>query len=324
MRLSSVLKVLIPLAIGIFFIYLSLSQTTAEQQQEIWQNFTRADFRFVLLSVLLGFLSHLSRAYRWLYLLSPLGYKPKFINCVLTVFVTYLANLGIPRSGEVFRATLMWNYEKIPFEKSFGTIVLERLVDLFFLAVVVVVALAFQFDLIWETVFGSRAFDFFNLGLIVGILLLLFLLLKQLWKKSFPGKQRIQTFGEGIRDGLLSFQKMEKKAFFVLHSIFIWCMYIAMFYVIKWTIPQTSFLGLDALIPGFVVGALAISATNGGIGVYPYGVALVLQSFEVAEAPSLSFGWIMWTAQTAMIIIAGGLSFAALPLVNRTKTSTDG
>ena len=155
MRLRALLKTLIPLSVGFLFIYLSVRQTTPEQQQEIWFNFKKADLKFVFLSVLFGFLSHLSRAYRWLYLLKPLGYQPKFINSVLTVFVAYIANLGIPRSGEVLRASLLWNYEKVPFDKSFGTIVLERLVDLIFLALVVGIALILQFDLIYSTLFGA-------------------------------------------------------------------------------------------------------------------------------------------------------------------------
>lgn len=324
MHLRSILKTLIPFSIGIFFIYLSVSQTTPEQQQEIWFNFKKADLSFVFLSVFFGFLSHLSRAYRWLYLLKPLGYQPKFINCVLTVFVAYLANLGIPRSGEVLRASLLWNYEKVPFDKSFGTIVLERLVDLIFLGLVVGIALLLQFDLIYSTLFGTSSLDIYTVLILLGSCLLLFLGVKYIWKRSFSGKARIQRFVEGLRDGILSFRSMEHKWAFVAHSVFIWTMYVAMFYVIKWTVPQTFELGLDAIIPAFVVGALAISATNGGIGVYPFGVALVLQSFAIAEAPSLSFGWIMWTAQTAMVILAGGASFLLLPFVNTTKPSRNG
>ena len=317
MQFRSFLKIFVPLAIGILFIYLSLRQTTPEQQQEIWQNIKEADLSFVMLSIFFGLLSHLSRAYRWRYLLKPLGYRPRLINCILTVFVTYLANLGIPRSGEVLRASLMWNYEKIPFEKSFGTIVLERLVDLFLLGVVVVLALILQFDLIWNALSNAIQFDPKSVGWSLGIVWLLILGLRQLWKKSFAGKERLQKFISGIRDGLLSFRLMDQKLAFVAHSLFIWTMYVAMFYVIKWTLPETVHLGLEALLPAFVIGALAISTTNGGIGVYPFGVALILQSFAIAQAPSLSFGWIIWTAQTVMIILAGGLSFVLLPLVNR-------
>ena len=96
-------------------------------------------------------------------------------------------------------------------------------------------------------------------------------------------------------------------------------MYLAMFWIIKWTIPETSSLGMSALLPAFVIGGLTISATNGGIGIYPFSVALMLFSFGVSNESGLAFGWIVWTSQTAMIIVCGSLSFFALPLVNRQK-----
>ncbi|MEK9787402.1 MAG: TIGR00374 family protein, partial [Flavobacteriaceae bacterium] len=92
-----------------------------------------------------------------------------------------------------------------------------------------------------------------------------------------------------------------------------------MFYVIKWTVPETVDLGIQAILPAFVAGGLAISATNGGIGIYPFSVALVLNAFSISNESGLAFGWIMWTSQTLMIIIFGSLSFFVLPLVNRQK-----
>jgi hypothetical protein len=94
-------------------------------------------------------------------------------------------------------------------------------------------------------------------------------------------------------------------------------MYIAMFYTIKFSIPETQSLVFEALLIGFIVGALTISATNGGIGIYPFSVSLVLISYGISKESSLAFGWIMWTAQTVMVILFGSISFFLLPLVNR-------
>ena len=110
---------------------------------------------------------------------------------------------------------------------------------------------------------------------------------------------------------------MPKKAAFLFHTFFIWTMYIAMFYVIKWAVPETESLSLNALLPAFVIGGLTISATNGGIGIYPFSVALILSAFGISKESGLAFGWIVWSSQTLMIIIFGGLSFFILPLVNR-------
>ena len=94
-------------------------------------------------------------------------------------------------------------------------------------------------------------------------------------------------------------------------------MYIAMFYIIKLSLPETQSLGFEAILIGFIVGALAISATNGGIGIYPFSVSLVLISYGISKESSLAFGWIMWTAQTIMVLFFGSLSFFLLPIVNR-------
>ncbi len=116
---------------------------------------------------------------------------------------------------------------------------------------------------------------------------------------------------------MLSIKKMPEKGYFVVHTIFIWLMYLAMFYVIKWTVPETVSLDLNAMLPAFVVGGLTISATNGGVGIYPFSVALVLAAYNISNEAGLAFGWIMWSSQTLMIIVFGSLSFFVLPLVNR-------
>ena len=144
-KIKSLFKIVIPLGIGLFFIYLTFTATSTEERELIFNNIQKADLRFVLLSVLFGILSHLSRAYRWKFLLAPIGYTPRFINSVLAVLIAYISNLGIPRSGEILRATTLSTYEKIPFEKAFGTIVAERLIDLLLLLGFVLASLILQF-----------------------------------------------------------------------------------------------------------------------------------------------------------------------------------
>ena len=97
----------------------------------------------------MGLLSHVSRAYRWNFMLHPLGYRPRLINNVLAIFITYIANLGVPRSGELFRATVMQTYEQIPFEKSFGTIIAERAVDLLMLLLTIGLAFSLESDILY-------------------------------------------------------------------------------------------------------------------------------------------------------------------------------
>ena len=318
-NLKSAFKVLIPLAIGVFFIYLTVSTTTKEEQQLILSYIKKADFRFIMLSVFFGILSHLSRAYRWKFLLAPLGYRPRFINAVLSVLIAYIANLGIPRSGELLRATTMSSYEKIPFEKLFGTIIAERLVDLILLMCFILLSLSLQYDLILTALKEKQISpSLLVLGLV--FVSFSFVTLRALFKKNqSPLILRIKTFLKGLAEGILSIRSMQNKGAFIVHTLFIWFMYLAMFYAIKWTVPETTSLGINALLPAFVIGGLTISATNGGIGIYPFSVALMLSAFGISNESGLAFGWIMWSSQTLMILVFGSLSFFILPLVNRKK-----
>ena len=316
-QIKSSLKVLIPLSIGLFFIYLTINATTVEERKLIANYIKNADYRFVLLSIVFGVLSHLSRAYRWQFLLSPMGYKPRFINSTLAVLIAYIANLGIPRSGEILRATTLSSYEKIPFEKTFGTIIAERLVDLVLLIGFIFIALSLQYDLIWKVLREKKIAPATILSGFA-FLLIVALGLRMLFKKNQSALVlKIKSFLKGLVEGILSIRSMPNKGAFLIHTVFIWLMYLAMFYVIKWTVPETSMLGLNSLLPAFVIGGLTISATNGGIGIYPFSVALMLGAFGISNESGLAFGWIMWTSQTLMIIVFGSLSFFILPLVNR-------
>ena len=277
------------------------------------------NYSFVLLSAVFGALSHISRAYRWKFLLAPLGYRPRLINSVLAVLIGYVSNLGIPRSGELFRATVMDRFENIPFQKGFGTVIAERLVDLFILLCFVSLALILQFDLIWEILANKPINPVHICVIIVGVSIVFLILRKFINQSNNSFLKKIRLFFSELWEGILSLKKMEHKWAFVGHTLFIWLMYLVMFYIIKFSIPETASLGLEGLIAAFVVGALAISATNGGVGIYPFSVSLVLIAYGISKESSLAFGWIMWTSQTVMVVLFGSLAFFALPLVNRSK-----
>ncbi len=264
-------------------------------------------------------MGHVSRAIRWNYLLEPLGYKPKLTNSILIILMAYFANLGIPRTGEVLRATALTTYENVPFEKGFGTIVTERVIDVLMLLLLVFITLILQTDVLLEFLQNKG----FNLrGILVLIfagtigIILFFLFVK---KSSSNIALKIKIFIKGLMDGLFSIFKMQRKWAFVLHTIFIWGCYIAMLWVIKFTVPETLSLTLSQLMVAFVAGAFAMAATNGGIGLYPIAISKALAIYGISTVSGDAFGWIMWISQTLMIVVFGTISFLLLPLLNRNK-----
>ena len=314
MNIKKILKIIIPLILGGFLVWYSL---TIVSPSELIQYFKDANYWWIALGLVFGILSHLSRAYRWKFLLEPLGYKPKFLNSTLAVLVAYLMNIFLPRAGEVTRAAVMSNYEKIPFEKGFGTIVAERIADLIMMLIIISITLLIQFDFIWELL--TKDFNpvksIISLLLSVGFFVGLFLYIKK-GKSKFALK--IKKFFLGLKDGVLSIFNMKNKWAFIFHTVFIWGMYIAMFWA---TIPAVNGLEVPVggVLIGFIAGGLSIAATNGGVGLYPVAVASALALFGVDKITGNAFGWIMWTAQTAMIIVFGGLAFLLLPVVNKNK-----
>ncbi len=310
---------MIPIGLGVFLVWYSYTITSPEDRQQILRYIREADMFWVGLSVGIGILSHVSRAIRWNYLLAPLGYRPKISNTILIILLAYFANLGIPRSGEILRATALATYEKVPFEKGFGTIVTERVIDLLMLMLVIGITLFLQTDIILEF-FQDRGFDLNGLLLLAGAGILGALLFLVFVRRSNSNLAlKLKAFVKGLLDGVFSVFKIKNKWGFILHTLFIWSAYIAMFWVIKFTVPETMDLSLGELLVAFVAGAFAMTATNGGIGLYPIAVSGSLAIFGISAVSGDAFGWIMWIAQTLMVVVFGAISFLVLPLLNRNR-----
>ena len=316
-KLKKISFITLPIALGVFLIWFSLSKLTDNDILSIKNSFKTANYWWVGLSLFFGILSHLSRAYRWQFLLEPLGYKPRFANSIMAVLIAYLLNLVIPRSGEIARAASIKKYENIPFKKAFGTIVAERVADVIMLFGIIAIAFFLQTKLISSYLFKDESSVYSKLIFVALIILAGFLTYKFIKKSKKPIIIKIMSFINDLLDGVKSIFNMKKKWEFIFHTFFIWAMYILMFYTVTFALPETTNLPFAAIIVGFVVGGLSMALTNGGLGTYPVFVASALFVYKIDHNSALAFGWIMWTAQTIMVIIFGGLSFLLLPIYNK-------
>ena len=306
------LKKIFPLLLGFFLIYYSYSITSVEEKQEIYNSLICADYRYIALSIFLAVLSHLSRSIRWKYLLNPMGYNISISNSVMAVLISYLSNLSIPRSGEFLRASTITLYEKVPFEKGFGTIITERIIDVIILLICIIIGLS-TFPFIEKP---NLSFNKISIVSFFIVCFLIYLIFKKFLRDTCFGF-KIKNFISGLKNGILSVFEMPKKEKFIMHTLFIWTMYFLMFYVVKFSIPETVSLEFGAIFSAFVAGAVAMSLTNGGIGIYPLAVAGVISHYNVPYESALAFGWIVWTSQTIMILVFGSLSFIFLPILNK-------
>ena len=310
------LRYLIPLGLGGFLIYYSLSSIAADQRMLIWSYVEQAHPLPILISIIFGAMSYISRAYRWKFLLNNLGYYPRFINLTGAVLVNYISNLGIPRSGDVLRVTVISLYEKISFSKGLGTVISERVIDLLMMALMVFSAMYMGGDWI-QNQLGESTVLIGSFGIFIGLVVAISVFPFLINTKQFPYLARIQDFFFNIFKGIISIRSIPNALAFWAHTVFIWFMYILMFWVIQFSLPEAALLSPQVALIGFVVGGLSISITNGGIGLYPIAVAAVLNHYGMSYEMALAYGWIAWSTQTLMILIFGGLSFALLPVFNR-------
>ena len=314
-KTKKAIKIGIPLFLAIFFGWYTFSKLPVEEFVPYFKN---ANYSWIALGVFCGILSHLSRAYRWKFMLEPLGFKPKLPNSIMAVFIAYLANFGIPRSGEVLRAAVFTNYEDVPFEKGFGTIVAERIADMLVMVGIITITLFLEFEFIYQFFqekFNPKTILFGAIGiLILGVIFLVFIK-----RSNLKIAIKIKEFVNGLIEGVLSIFKMKKKWAFIFHTLFIWAMYVLMFYFTSFAVEELHGIPFAAILIGFIAASFTIAATNGGIFVYPLAIGAAFSLFAIPETPSVAFGWIVWTSQTLLIIFIGSLSFLFLPIYNRIK-----
>ncbi|TPD68575.1 lysylphosphatidylglycerol synthase transmembrane domain-containing protein [Flavobacterium microcysteis] len=317
-KISKALSILLPILLGVFLTIYAYNSFTPEQLEEIKSYFRNADYTYILIALVFGFISHAARAYRWRFMLEHMGYHSPFKNNFMAVWIAYFMNMTIPRSGEVSRALVLKKYEDIPFDKAFGSIIAERVVDFIILLLFIATAVLLQFDVLKTfllhtipaeklLVYGIVAFVIFLSAI------LLFIYSKSKWILMIKGKI------SGLTEGLLSVWRMEKKWSFLFYTAIIWLGYVLTFYTAIFALDETSGISFGVVVTAFVIGSLAISFSNGGFGVFPALISKILALYGISEEAGTAFGWIIWTSQTVQIIILGGLSFLLLPILNRKK-----
>ncbi len=332
-NLFTALKLILFLGIGFFFIWIFVKDLTDEQKHQIFKSFSAANYWWLILCFVIGLLSHVFRTIRWNMLINTIGYQPKFKNTFLSLMIGYFANLAIPRLGEISRCTILTKYEKIPFEKSFGTVIAERAFDFLTFLVLFFVNLIFQY----KTISGyvnekitlplKSKFEFFGKGYllyafifcVICFTIFIWIYHKRLLKYRFY--QKILAILKGFLEGLKSLAKVKNPFMFMVYTVLIWMMYYLMSYVCFYSFVETSNPGFYSVFSVLVMCTIGIMVVQGGIGIYPVIVAETLTQYSIPDArvPNITgfaLGWLIWGAQTFIIILAGIVSLIMLPIIN--------
>jgi len=317
-RWKDLLRMVIFLGIGFFFIWWFLLKLDEEEKSAIWQSMKDADYLWVALAMACSLLSHLVRALRWRLLYKPLNLNPSLNHTFGSVVVAYLGNLAFPRAGEVMRCATLRTSEGIPVEKSLGTVVTERIIDLLAFAAIVllgmVVMLGKAKDWLYDTL--SEKFSTLpSMTLIIIVLVALavaaFVFYKLFWKKLLHIGifAKINDLVVGMIDGVKSILHMGAKntVLFVVYSVMIYSLYILGGLIIFHAFGETSWLGLRAAFVVYLFGSVGMTFSQGGIGVYPALVMMGLTDiYGISNAVGTACGWMLWGSQQAVVIAVGG------------------
>ena len=333
-RAKVFIQYVVVIAISVVLIWFSLRGLQVGEGGNKWgylvETWHAADKGWLFIMALVYMVSHCVRAIRWRMLLVPAGQHTTLNYSFLSVMVGYLVNLVIPRGGEVSRCYNLYKLDKVPVEISFGTVVLERIVDL--LCLIILVALSFVLE-------SRKLIDFINtlpintsgssrirnMIYVLALVIVVFLILYWIVKKNKKANNFLVKIWKGFKGGMLSVFKLENKGLFIFYSALIWVLYFFMSYAVIKAFPATSVLGFHAVISLFAIGSIAMAAPlPGGTGSYhvlvPQGLVFL---YNIDQTDAVAFTFIFHGWQTIIVIVVGAISLLITTFIVKKRSEAD-
>jgi uncharacterized protein (TIRG00374 family) len=329
-HLRTILQYLFFLGLGVFLAWWSIKDLTAENKSQIKDALKTAKYWLLIPVFAILFSSHFTRALRWRLLIQSLGYKASKTNTFFAVLIGYLTNQAVPRLGEVVKCTMLARYEKIPADKLIGTIILERIIDAITLLVIFAITLIIQphlYSQLIDAFFHSpknkedKKMAAWIIGMVIlGIILLIIGLWMIIKKKNF--KDLVVLFkkiGRSIWQGIGAIKHLKKRKQFIVLTVILWTLYLSGGYIGFMALKETHEYGIREAFTVLSAGSIGMIATPGGIGAYAYLLQQTMILYGLNKGIALAFGWILWLAQTTVILIGGLISFVAMPWFNKER-----
>jgi len=330
MKIKGILRIVLFMVIGIGILWLV---TRNQNLEKIWVEFKNANFWWVLASMLSGIISHYIRALRWNLLLQSMDYKTQTNITFHALMTGYIANLVVPRLGEVTRCATLSRYSKIPFNALAGTVVAERVLDMVTLLLLILLTILFQFYFlgdflsyyIFDPLLNLLDQKIWVLLVFILVVVLLLFVARHLYLKSKKHQTgwifKVRRQISGFIKGLDSIRQMGKKGLFYGYTVLIWFFYLLMVYLVFFAFDSTSHLGIDAGFTILSVGSLGIVApVPGGIGTYHFIVIKTLtELYNITLESATSYAYIAHASQMLLIIFMGGVAYFSLGWIYKNK-----
>lgn len=329
-RLRTILQYIFFLGLGIFLAWWSVKDLTTENKSQIRAALKTARYWLIIPVFVILFSSHFIRALRWRLLIQSLGYDPSRTNTFFAVMIGYLTNQAVPRLGEVVKCTMLARYEKIPADKLIGTIILERIIDALTLLIIFGITIVIQpgiYSKLTKAIFNSQedpTHKTISSSLLLLILLAIIVIAIVIWmikmKKNFKDLGALfKRIGQRIWQGISAIKHLRKRKQFIALTIILWTLYLSGGYLGFMALKDTQAYGIKEAFTVLSAGSIGMIATPGGIGAYALLLKQTMIVYGLDKGVALAFGWILWLAQTAVIVIGGLISFVAMPYYNKQK-----
>ncbi|QIL39714.1 flippase-like domain-containing protein [Pedobacter sp. HDW13] len=322
--LKAALKYIILFLIGVGVLYLAFR---GQDLGKILEEIKGADFFWVIVSSFAVWIAHVLRALRWQMLYRSIQYNVGFWNAYHAVIIGYLANLALPRFGEIGRCSVINKAEKVPMFASIGTVITERLFDVLVLLLTSVAMLVFQYDIVsdflHDTIYLNlvkklSAINYLWL-LLIGIIVIL-LIVSAIYFMRQKFSQKFLRIFVSLRQGFGSYSKLKQKGLFLSYTLGIWVFYSLSMYFAFSSISATSGLHFSAAFTAIVFSGFAMAAPiQGGIGVFHWVVAQSLVLYGVLFKDGLAYATIIHSSQVLLILVLGSLSLLRVLVQKRTR-----
>ncbi len=319
------------LGLGIFLVWWAIRDLGEHDRSQIKQALKNARYWLIIPVSGILFLSHYIRAIRWKLLIEPMGYRPRTANTVFAVFIGYLTNMAVPRLGEVLKCTVLANYEKVPADKLIGTIILERIIDAVCLLIVFGITLVIQpglYTKLLDTFFqpGQEEEKSASGLLIFGIIAAVVLIAVTAWmiikkKRLADVFELFKKIALRVWQGVSAIQHLKKRGRFIILTVLIWSLYLIGGYIGFFALQETSHFGIREAFSILSAGSIGMIVTPGGIGAYAFLLQKTMHLYGLQEGIALAFGWLLWLAQTAVVVVGGFFSFLAIPWYNKKRNN---
>jgi len=330
--LTQALKFIAFLIAGIALLWLAFRKVNFS---ELIIRLSEARYEWLILSIIFASLAYVSRARRWVLLVNPLGYKPGFRNTFYAIMIGYLANIALPRLGEVIRCIALGRKEKIPASQLFGTVVIERTVDVISCLLIMIVMLLVKGSMLgsflMENVYNplrEKIILLFGSTLVfwIALLVLMFVSLYLIYRFR-NNLRKIRFFDKlfnvlkGIITGLKTIMTLERKKEFLFHTLFIWTNYAIMTWVVFFSLKSTSSLDFADGIFILILGSIStLVPVQGGIGAFHFIISRGLNViYGISLEDGLAYAVLSHESQLIFSAILGFIAFYALVKKDKIK-----